>query len=231
MNIESHQHWCNHSVLGNKYNGHFSDVDLRRFRTINHATLLPDKKPNSGWLAVKSDVLIAFDLENTPLEIKTDSALGSDEQVYISFFIDPGLEPGDRIGGIQLYFTTSPQYKIGRCSKISDFPTTLPSGTTKIWRITLARTSSEIRITIHCNDEEVLNVVLSDTVCNHPDYEDGKWRMYWEKYVIKKIRFQHSAADYYRAYTPGNEKLRLNYITFRKKSLSDRAGQKIIDDS
>ena len=153
---------------------------------------------NSGWLTVESDVLIDFDLEDTPLEIKTDSALGSNENVIINFIIDSG----ERIGGIQLHFKTSPQYMIGRCSKISDFPTTLPSESTKIWRITLKKNLSEIRITIHCNDEEVLNVVLSDTVCNNPEFADGKWRMYWEKDVIKKVKFQHSAADYYRAYTP-----------------------------
>ena len=143
--------------------------------------------------------MVDFDLETTPLELMTNSAFGSDERVHINFITDSG----ERIGGIQLHFKT-PQYtyRIGKCSTNLDFSTTLPSDTTKIWRITLKKNLPEIRVTIHCNDEEVLNVVLSDTVCNNPEFADGKWRTYWVKDVIKKVRFEHSAADYYRAYRP-----------------------------
>ena len=157
------------------------------------------EKFNSGWLVVTSDIEVDFDLETTPLEIVTNSAFGSDERVHINFIIDSG----ERIGGIQLHFKTT-SYKIGKCSTNMDLDsTTLPADITKIWRITLKKNLPEIRITIHCNDaEEVLNVVLSDSVCNNPDYADGKWRANWEKDVIKKIRFQYNAADYYRAYTP-----------------------------
>ena len=150
----------------------------------------------SGWLVAIRDIEVDFDLETSPLEIKTDSAIGSNEELKVNF-----LSAQEEVaGGVSILLETAPRYRFHDCMypEIS-FSAALPSETTKIWRITLTRSSTEIRVTIHCNNEEVLNVVLSDSVCGYV----SDWRTYWEKHV-KKIKFpsSFSAADYYRAYEP-----------------------------
>ena len=150
----------------------------------------------SGWLTAQRDVLINFDLETTPLEIKMDGIYGSDGELKVNFL----SAHGETAGGISILLETAPRYRFHDCMEAAlSFPTTLPSDTTKIWRITLTRSSTEVRVTIRCNNEEVLNVVLSDGMCGHV----SNWRSYWEKYVAKiKFPLGYSAADYYRAYRP-----------------------------
>ena len=96
--------------------------------------------------------------------------------------------------GSFLFSFASPNYKLGHCSESwTNFPTDLPSETDKVWTINLLKTKEEIRVVVHCNDKEVLNVVLSDTEC-----EDSSWSTTWSK-DVEKIKFQGNASDYYRS--------------------------------
>ena len=134
---------------------------------------------------------INYDLENSPLQIRTDSVVGSNERVAVSFF-NAG---GSLVGGINLYFTSPPQYEIRYCTTSkTNLPTDLPAEIDKNWTITLTRTS-DVRLQIHCNDKEVLNVVMSDTTCS-----DSEWRKNWSMNV-KAIKFSSkydTASDFYR---------------------------------
>ena len=135
---------------------------------------------------------INFDLENSPLQIKTDSVVGSDEKVDVTFY--SGSSWDDWAGGVFLSFSSPPQYRLLFCiSSITNFSTELPSKTEKVWTITKSIVSGKIRVVTHCNDKEVLNVVLSDTMCSY----DG-WSDYWSKDVTR-IKFSDTASDYYRA--------------------------------
>ena len=141
---------------------------------------------------MQHEVDMDYDLENSPLHLKTDSlvVVGSDEEVYVSF----NTAGGEQAGGVRLYFTSPPRYALVWCHRYTSlFPTALPSETDKIWTITLSR-AAVIRVTIQCNDKEVLDVVLSGTTC-----DDTYWNNYWSK-EVKKIRFTSSdtASDYYR---------------------------------
>ena len=156
-------------------------------------------------MTVQHDIKIDFDLETTPLEIKTDSAFGSNEIFQVYFF----SESETRIGGIKIHLSSSPRYRIAKCSEQSKgFETNLSPETTKIWRISLFKKNlPEIRVIVHCNDEEVLNLELSDDLC---DKYPNDWRKLWGTDVAM-IKFEpspntssYSAADYYRAYTQGN---------------------------
>ena len=101
---------------------------------------------------------------------------------------------GNAVGGVSLYFNSSPQYYISSCNTSdTDFPTVLPSAKDKVWRITLTRTSG-IRLVVHCNEVEVLNILMSDSTCSR-----SEWNTYWSK-NIAKIRFskQDNASDNYR---------------------------------
>ena len=144
----------------------------------------------TGWTEVQRYEYINANLETSILELKTDSSLGSDEKVKVEFSTDSGV----RVGGVILHFMSPPQYKIRNCNFGTDFSTTLPTEVNKVWRISLRKTT-EIRLVIHCNEEEVVNVQLSDTTCT----ESSEWSDTWNK-DIKQIRFEEddTASDYYR---------------------------------
>ena len=112
------------------------------------------------------------------------------------FFYTAG---GDSAGGFFLYFTSPPQYGLDYCSTSwTNFPTALPTETDKIWTITLTRTSGTVRVIIHCNNKEVLNVVLSDTTCSY-----SSWSTDWSR-DVESILFHSydTASDFYR---PGKQ--------------------------
>ena len=136
-------------------------------------------------------------MATTQLEIKTDSEIGSGDTVMVFFYTS------DNTGRVYLYFTSTPQYYIKYCNSKTDFPADLPADVNKIWRIGITRTSG-IRLQIHCNDVEVLNILISDTTCSNKNWS---WIKYWTR-VKKKIYFtsEDTASDYYRAYQgPGKE--------------------------
>ena len=112
---------------------------------------------------------IDYDLEKTPLQIKTDSTVGSEDQVVVFFF----TSHGGKAGGILLYFGPTPQYYLWYCQQgiYTNFLTSLPTKVEKDWRVTVTRTSST-RVVIECEGVEVANVVLSDTVCSESGWEE-----------------------------------------------------------
>ena len=138
---------------------------------------------------MQRDVFIEWDLESTPLEVKTNSVLGSKNEVYVTFF----SAGGEHAGQVQLYFTTTLKYLPSWCINWTNLPVTTPSAADKVWRITLTKTAG-VRLVIHCNDVEVLNKLFSEG-CT-----DNRWSTYWNRDVTK-IQFYHSdsASDYYRA--------------------------------
>ena len=122
--------------------------------------------------------------------------MGSYENVYL-YFKDA---QDDWAGGVQIYFSSPPRYYLVYCSPYINFPTTLPSATEKIWRITLEKRAG-IRVKIHCNGVEVANVLLSDQVC-YGSYWSYYWSSYWNRDVTQ-LYFSSidRASDYYRPYT------------------------------
>ena len=100
-------------------------------------------------------------------------------------------------GGIILYFTSPPQYQLNSCSTSkTNFSGDLPIEADKIWTLALQRNSDNTRLVVNCNEEEILNVVLSETSCDHND-----WSIRWSR-DVEKIKFKSSidtASDFYRA--------------------------------
>ena len=145
-------------------------------------------------MPVTRNVYIDHELEKVPLEIKTNSMSGSDDELLSYFFTSvPQVA-----GGLRILFSPTPKYRIFGCNRWiwSSFPTPLPSATEKIWRITLDK-SEGVRLMIHCNGELVLNVTLSNQVCS-----TSYWSRYWSGNVEKIwFYFQDTASDYFRPYT------------------------------
>ena len=146
-----------------------------------------------GWITVQRDLQFDYDLDNSPLQIRTNSVIGGNDEIRISLY----SAIGHFAGGADLFFTSPPQYWLSHCTSISksDFLTDLPPETDKIWRINLTRNSGVPRLVVHCNNKEVLNQVISGTTCG-----DISWSIYWNR-DVEKINFHSAdtASDYYRA--------------------------------
>ena len=151
---------------------------------------------------MKRNVYIPLDLENKSLEIKTGRKPGKYDHVKVHF----QTLQGDIAGGVEISLFNTPKYFLLRCSYIwSKFPNNLPTEMKKIWRITLDKTV-EIRLKIHCNNLEVVNVILSGSTCGY-----RSWREVWSR-DVEGINFvdnsdfdpsYRTAPDYYRARLKG----------------------------
>ena len=133
-----------------------------------------------------------YDLENNPLQIRTDSVIGSDEKVSLLLITPDGIYAG----GIIIVFSSPPKFWFGYCTHGTNFPTDLPTETDKVWQITFTKSSGVIGVTILCNDKQVINMVVSDSTCTR-----SEWSNRWDiNKTIAKILFQvvDTASDYYR---------------------------------
>ena len=146
----------------------------------------------TGWIAVQRDVRIDFNLEEYSLNITTDSTLGSNDEVHVWFYTSQGFSVA---GGLSLYFYSTPKYWISFCSLVpTNFPTNLPSDNNKVWKVILTRTSG-IRLVVHCNEEEVLNTMISDSTC---DNSYLNWSSSWSREVAEiEFRSSDTGSDYY----------------------------------
>ena len=139
---------------------------------------------------MQRDVFIEWDLESTPLEVRTDNVLESNEVVYVTFF----SASKTYAGRVEL-ITSTLQYHLHTCTTTwTILPVTPPSVADKVWRITLTKTAG-VRLMIHCNDVEVLNKLFSDATCSN-----SEWSKYWNNDVTMiKFYSGDTASDYYRA--------------------------------
>ena len=170
-----------------------------------------------------------YHLETTPLEVRTDSELGSSDRATIFFSNSQGLYAG----GINLWFAATVRVWIYDCSSNSsiDLPVELlGTAVDRTWRIALKRgpgivreseegqgaesgeeggerkggeeeeiLDPEVRVVIHCNGVEVMDLLLSSEVCG-----DSSWRIDYSR-TVEEIEFEvyDSASDYFRP-APGD---------------------------
>ena len=93
---------------------------------------------------------------------------------------------------------------IGGCSKyFTPFSETLPIETEKTWTITY--NYMDKRVVLHCNEVQVLNVLLSDIVCAYISLDQSKWRNYWENKPtqIKFLSYDTASDTYCMSSNPG----------------------------
>ena len=174
-----------------------------------------DPAQNTDWRAVQRGVFISYDMEHSPLQIKTDSIVGSNEQVKV-YFHTAGRGGA---GKVSLLLTSPPQYRLSPCNtSLTNFSTVLPLETDKLWTISLKRTSGKKRVSITCNSKEVLDLVLSNTTCI-----ESTWSYYWSR-DVSKIYFSltDTASDFYRpgkhvkVLTPKKHQANLSILEWRK---------------
>ena len=140
---------------------------------------------------MKKNIDIPYDLENSPLKIKTDSAIGSGHLVRVIF-----RRPAGQYAGVIILLRSTPWYNLNDCQRsYTEIPTSLPEDHNRIWKIT--KTSDPLGILIHCNDKEILNFQFSDTTCT-----ERSWRSQWGQ-EMKRINFYGDTASDYYYHLPG----------------------------
>ena len=128
---------------------------------------------------VVRSVKIPWNPDSETITVSTNSVAGSEEKLSLIFY------DKDRAyaGGVWISFYTQIKYYIIFCMDVpvisnsyKPFPVTLPIETQKTWTITYNYTDK--RVVLHCNGVEVLNVVVSNSVCTRTDVD---WRDYWKR--------------------------------------------------
>ena len=131
---------------------------------------------------------IPWDLETTPLQIKTDSELGSGESVFVNVFNNAG----SGIGHVHVNFSSPMKYRIKHCiGSYTDLPVQPPVEVEKIW--TIIKTETAIIIT--CNNVEVVSYLFADS-------SESNCATKWDGDIVEKIRFSglyDTSSDFYRA--------------------------------
>ena len=150
----------------------------------------------SGWIQVVR--LIPFDLESTPLQIKTNSIAGSWDRISVETY----TADGSWIGQVMVQFTSPVTYYIGSCTGSTSLPVQPPDVSDKTWKILKTNTA----LNIECNGVEVLNYQFSDS----------SWTScvpQWGGDVVKKIKFSSSDTASNSYYTPGIEEITSNHYS------------------
>jgi len=148
-----------------------------------------------GWTATgERGVDIVYEIETYPLQIVTDSVVGSEDLIRVGFYSEDSLG-----GAVYVKFTDPPQYSIGSCI-YSDWVTfaNMPVEDTRVWTITKTATS----LALVCNGVEIFNYLFSESAKSNCVPK-------WSGDMVT-IKFRSSsngidtASDKYRAKPSGN---------------------------
>ena len=165
---------------------------------------------------IKDNTKIEFDLERTPLQIKTiqggdvigvflyDESDGSAGRIYLRDLASPSSSH------------SPPEYQIYDCVR-RNFPdeVVLPIDSDHVWTIT--KTYPGPRITVQCNEVTVVDVTMSNEVCDR-----SYWEPTWSKDVAK-IKFSlNSDTTYYRPKPPPGNKELTNSFCFNQKRITKK---------
>merc|ERR1712176_361600 len=179
--------------------------------TYTYGSTEPTEGPADMMVPERSSV-IEFDWEETPLEIRTNSLLGSGDQIKVRFL----TEEGSPAGNLKIKFDDNASYFITDCmNKKKGFKLPSSEDGEYIWRVTKA----DGRIIVHCNGEEVINVSYADSA-------KAACREMWSK-DTEAIEFmeEDNASDGYRARRTRGGKGK------RKGGMGKRKGKKKGDKS
>ena len=145
--------------------------------------------PITDWKPVERSVKIPFDLEATPLQIKSSS----EGELNVKFYTAGGVNAGT----VSIYASGEDStYNLYYCMVRSrDYPSNAPTDVNKVWTITKLPGP---KITVHCNGVYLFEV--SEDSC-----DDSGWREVWGR-DVEEIMFHHydRLSEEYRAGALGN---------------------------
>ena len=146
------------------------------------------RKQCDNPVTVVRTVKIPWNSDSETINIYTNSEAGSQDSVTLMFHDKDGAYARSTV---IIVFGTQIRYMITSCSGFTPFPETIPTETEKTWTITYNYT--ERRLVVHCNGVQVINVVVSDSVCTNRN-----WRQYWDRKFTQMEFFKlDNASDSY----------------------------------
>ena len=150
----------------------------------------------TDWTAVgDKGQEINFDIRSTPLQIHTDSEIGSGDLIWAQF-----VDADGNGRGISVYFNPSLRYEIGYCvENIEISLEKLGIDKNRIWTIELENT----RIKLYCNGMQIFDYDPQQST-------DEKCRQQWslESSILKfgqNTEEMDTASDFYREFKTGKE--------------------------
>ncbi|XP_063692490.1 uncharacterized protein LOC134824513 [Bolinopsis microptera] len=160
---------------------------------------------DEGWIdVIRDETKIEFDLERTPLQIKT---IQGKDVISVWFYDESGASSGKiflrglKSSSVSLF---PPRYELYDCMPTQNLPHhfVLPIDSDTVWTIT--KKFPGPRITVQCNEVTVVDVTMSDEVCT-----TTYWNTPWSK-DVSKIKFHptlDTASKYYRPKPLGTKRL------------------------
>ena len=149
------------------------------------------------WTAVgERNQEINFDIRSTPLQIQTDSEIGSGHMIWPRFF-DTATS---QLRGISVYLESPPIYSIGYCTSRAEIPLNkLGSNKNRIWTIEL----DSRRVKLSCNGIQIFDYdpQLSDSQDCRENWSLGASIL---KFGANSEEMDN-ASDFYREYTTGKQ--------------------------
>jgi len=149
-----------------RYCGSLRIFKYHKIITFNNFAIVWDKSIKNMFISVWKEIsrntnFIDYDLESHPLQIKTNSTVGSYETITVVFY----SSTYNYIGGIYISFRDPPMYTIYSCADFTPFflPGDKDKDKDKIWTFT----KTDAALKMNCNGEDVLNYVFLES-----DYEE-----------------------------------------------------------
>ena len=113
---------------------------------------------------MKYQTLIEFDFDKYPIQLKTDSGIGSGEAIDVVFYVSTETNVGNwtNVGNVWIKFSDPMTYRVLHCvDGLTTFNVPVPKEINKIWEI--VKTAADLRII--CNSVEVVKIEF-DKVLN-----------------------------------------------------------------
>ena len=146
----------------------------------------------SDWRLVEKGTNIDIDLDVTPVQIKTDSRVGSGDRLWVRF-VERSTDNGP---GISVFFTDQPTYELGYCTSQPQFVNfNMPAATdnhVRIWTIT----KTDNKIKLQCNETVIfdINYKTNTEIC----------KSFWSlDFGQMKFQSEDTATNFYRPHLRG----------------------------
>ena len=154
---------------------------------------------HTDWTAVgERNQEINFDIRSTPLQIQTDSEIGSGHRIRLGLFHD-AIEDGR---GMHVKLNSPPVYGIGYCLNDIEIPLNkLGTDENRIWTIELDST----RVKLFCNGIQIFDY---DPQLSESQECREKWSL--GASILKFVHNQwgtDTASDFYREYKTGKQNI------------------------
>ena len=137
------------------------------------------------------------DDDTSVIFIKTDSLVGSEEDIRVKYVSQNDSESEEQVARVWISFKSTPEYRLQPCMRSSSpFQFSVPEERNKLW--VLQKRGNNV--VIYCNGKKVLDSTVSVTNCDDPN-KDSNWKLnrHWNKQVTKilvpSLAGQNSAAN------------------------------------